>query len=200
MKLLLTSSGLSTPSLQEAFLSLLPKPAPECSAIVLSDIQTEQQFVYSFAAKKELTDLGLRDVIVFNINDESFTLTDHVDVVYVCGGNTFHILDRMKKSGVFNFIKQESEKNIVYVGVSAGSIIAGPNIEIAGHGSAGDPNDINLADLKSLQLTDITILPHFKPSLRSEADEFQKKTKYQVQTLRDDEALMITNSTQKLIV
>ncbi len=201
MNLLLTSDGLSTPAINDALLSLLQKSPQECSALVLAYIETEQSFAYSLEARQELIDLGVRDAIVFNLTDDAFTLTDTYDIIYVCGGNTFRILDRMKKTGVFEFVNKEMKKeHAVYIGVSAGSIIAGPTIEIAGHGSSGDPNDINLVDVTSLHLTDTTILPHFNPLLLSEADEFQKKTIYPVQTLKDGEALVISNDgTQTLI-
>lgn len=200
MNLLLTSDGLSTPAINEALLSLLPKPPQECSALLLSYIDTEQNFAYALEAKQELTDLGIKDAVVFNLTDDAFTLVDQFDIIYVCGGNTFRILDRMKKTGVFDVVNKEARKeNVVYIGVSAGSIIAGPNIKIAGHGSSGDPNDINLMDLESLGLTDITILPHFESHLQSEADAFQKHSPFTVQTLKDGEALLITDHDTKII-
>lgn len=200
MNLLLTSDGLATPAINKAFLSLLPKPAQECSALLLADIHSEQAFAYSLEAKQEISDLGVTDAIIFNLNDETFTLSDHFDIIYVCGGNTFRILDKMKKTGVYAFIDTLMEKNnSVYVGVSAGSIIAGPNIAIAGHGSEGDPNDIHLIDLESFGFTDISILPHFKSHLQSEVDDFQTSVSYPVIAIQDGEALLISENEQRII-
>lgn len=200
MKLLLTSDGLTTSAIHEAFLSLLPKPIQECSALLLANIQSEQAFAYSLAAKEEINNLGVTDAIIFNLNDETFTLSDHFDIIYVCGGNTFRILDRMKKTGVYAFVEKEMKtNNCVYIGVSAGSIIAGPNIAIAGHGSECDPNDIHLTNLESFGFTNISILPHFKPHLQSEADEFQSSVPYPVIAIQDREALLISENEQRTI-
>jgi peptidase E len=87
----------------------------------------------------------------------------------------------------------------LYFGISAGSIIAGPNIEIASWGSTGDTNDINLKDLTGLKLTKILVFPHFEDYLKGEVDEFRKKVDYPVIELKDSEALFIEGVKNKII-
>lgn len=50
------------------------------------------------------------------------------DVIYFTGGDTGHLLRRIKETGFDAVIKKMVHANKVYVGASAGSIIATPNI------------------------------------------------------------------------
>jgi len=61
------------------------------------------------------------------------------DALYVTGGNTAYLLRRMKETGFDGIVKKMVNANKVYVGVSAGSLIAAPNI--------GDPYDKDTAGL-----------------------------------------------------
>lgn len=61
------------------------------------------------------------------------------DALYFTGGDTGHLLKRIKETGFDEIIKKMVYANKVYVGASAGSIIATPNI--------GMPYDENTAGL-----------------------------------------------------
>jgi len=102
-----------------------------------------------------------------NENEVRETLSK-VDIIFVAGGNTFYLLEKARKSG-FDKVSRElaqiervdlrgpSEK--VYIGSSAGSIIAGPNIE-----PVKDFDDPTIADLDSYEgigLVDFVVLPHW---------------------------------------
>ncbi len=54
-----------------------------------------------------------------------------------------------------------------YLVVSAGSIIVGPDIEVA---SLGDPNDVNLDDLTGLKLVPYIITPHYNKKEESDVE------------------------------
>lgn len=51
------------------------------------------------------------------------------DVVYVSGGNTFYLLQELRKHGLDDVLKEEINKGKLYIGESAGSIIMAPSIE-----------------------------------------------------------------------
>ena len=61
------------------------------------------------------------------------------DVIYFTGGDTDYLLQRIKETRFDNIIKEMVYANKVYVGTSAGSLIASPNI--------GDPYDKKTAGL-----------------------------------------------------
>jgi peptidase E len=107
----------------------------------------------------------------------------------------------MKITKIDEFIKKTVKKGeTIYVGVSAGSIIAGPNIEIAGWGSEGDINEIGLVDLFGLGLTDFSVYPHFKDYLKQEVEEFKNEVNYLVFELTDNDAIWQDEKGRKLIV
>lgn len=105
----------------------------------------------------------------FNVTDFTFThknqdevkkMLDDTDFIFISGGNTFFLLQEMNKSGFSDIIKEYVDKGLLYGGSSAGSIVAGPDIEII-----KDIDDPKVAsDLKSyrgLGLCDVTVLPHW---------------------------------------
>lgn len=79
-------------------------------------------------------------------------------VLYVEGGNTFHLMYHLRQSGLDKDLKEYS--HLIYVGSSAGSIVAGPNVQAAV--LAGDVNrDIDQTDLRGLGLVSFIIWPHY---------------------------------------
>ncbi|KOP64679.1 hypothetical protein AMS62_04975 [Bacillus sp. FJAT-18019] len=51
------------------------------------------------------------------------------DMIYVSGGNTFYLLQELRKSGADKIITDQVSSGKLYIGESAGSIITSPNIE-----------------------------------------------------------------------
>lgn len=75
--------------------------------------------------------------------------------------------------------------------MSAGSIIAGQDIEIAGWGMDGDENDIALSDLTGMSLTDKVIFPHYTDANESEVLDFEKTRGVKVVRMEDGDGMFI---------
>jgi dipeptidase E len=112
----------------------------------LFGVNSNEELFYVNESKKELISIGIREKNIFDLNFfESFEILESdFDVVYVCGGNTFDILNSLREKKLDLLIEKVLLNNGVYVGVSAGSIIVGPSIKIAGWGSEGDLNNLSL--------------------------------------------------------
>lgn len=82
------------------------------------------------------------------------------DYIYVTEGNTFEILKIMRQKGYIKPIQKAVEKGAVYIGASAGALIAGKDILLA---EDFDRNEAGLEgkELDALGLFDGTILPHY---------------------------------------
>lgn len=200
MKLFLTSAGWSTDAIKQAFISLLPKPAKDCSILLIACVSSLEEQHWIDEEREELQSMGVENISVYNLLLEQASITTNHDVLCVCGGNTFAYLDRLRKTGMMDVIKQAVETNqSVYVGISAGSIIAGPDIEIAGWGSMGDQNEINLQNLQGFGLTNTAVFPHYTDEQEQEVRNFQTRVSYPVLALTDAQALMIEGQQQKLI-
>ena len=87
-----------------------------------------------------------------------------------------------------------------YLGVSAGSIIPGPDIEISGWGESGDTNDINLQDLTGFGLVPYLITPHYTGKEKVDIEAFKEKRKDEpVIELTDDQAIFVEDGKMVLI-
>ncbi len=193
MKLFLTSTGLENIDISRHFeTSFLPKEPKDSSFLVVAIQDSEQDTFYLNKTLNEIKTTGAQDIDVFKLGNEQFTTDKEYDVIFVCGGNTFDYLDRARKTGLDKFITNFAKKeNSTYVGVSAGSILAGPDIAIAG---GEDPNDIGLTDLRGLCLTDYIIYPHYRKELKPQLDEFKKRTGHPIIELEDNQALILEGS------
>lgn len=81
------------------------------------------------------------------------------DVLFVGGGNTFRLLDHVRRHGFIDVVREFCRSGGDYYGGSAGAVLACESIAIAdGH----DLNEPGVTDLEGLGLiSGVTILPHF---------------------------------------
>lgn len=112
--------------------------------------------------KKKLLDLGF-DVDQFSITGMSKVQLDekvkNMGMIYICGGNSFYLLDQVIKTGFDELIKKKIENGIVYIGSSAGSVIAGVRIDLVS--DLDDPSVAPDLDSTGLGIVDLSILPHW---------------------------------------
>jgi len=200
-RLLLTSNGLSNLRLIKEAKKLLTKPADETKVLVMYTLRKKSYVKYLRRTKKQLIKLGIKrkNIICINISKKIKKPNLDFDIFYSCGGNTFYILDRIRKTGFDKIIKSFVKKGGFYVGLSAGSIIVHKTIELAGWGRERDLNDINLKNLTGLKITNTMVFPHYRAGLKKEVDEFKKIVNYPVIELRDGRALLILGNKFKRV-
>lgn len=112
-----------------------------------------------------------------------------VDVIFVSGGNTFYLLDQWRKTGFGNWLAKNLD-NKVYVGVSAGTIIATPNITV----STIEPADKNISQLKDLTgmgWVDFEIEPHCEAERFAVIKNYAKNSAYTVYAIDDETAIQV---------
>ncbi|MCF7910529.1 peptidase E [Candidatus Pacearchaeota archaeon] len=200
--ILMSDNSLLKDNIKKEFLRLIPKKIENLKIAVLYTLKNIGDEKYLGNVIEDLVSLGIKKGNIKYINltlEEDITKFELNDVLYVCGGNTYYILNRIKKLGLESLMKNLVKKGSLYLGVSAGSIIAGEDIKIARYVSEGDKNEIGLRDLSGLGFTNISIFPHFREDLLSKVEVFRKKVKYPVQTLKDGEAVLINNKKIKVI-
>jgi len=199
MKLLLTSTGLSNENVKQFFVNQFDRLDDKTAALVTCARNEEEQR-WIDASKKELETLGVKVTEQNVALDDIFEEIPDYDIYYVCGGNTFHILDRMRKTRMEKVLVDAAGRGKIYIGVSAGSVLAGPDIKIIGRKINGDVNDIGLTDLVGLHLTPFLIYPHYGEENKNEVIDF-KKYRFQepVVALTDNQALYISDEENVLI-
>lgn len=115
------------------------------------------------------------------------------EIIYIAGGNTFFLLQELKKSGAHQLIINEVDKGKLYIGESAGAIIAAPDI---GYSAAMD-NVEKAPELKNylgLNLIDFYVVPHFQNWEMGKAAEAIIETHGTVLNLKpitDDQAIWV---------
>lgn len=126
------------------------------------------------------------------------------DAVYIAGGETFDLLHILRATGTDEVLIRHVRAGLPYIGTSAGSVIAGPNIEPVRllDSPAVAPE---LHDYRGLGLTDYVILPHVgSDTPLFPIDVFAETvrtygTDHRLVLLRDGEALLIDETGTRLI-
>lgn len=116
------------------FLRMIDKPVEEVKVIfIMVAADSDESLRAAKACYKELLSINLleNNIRIYDV-DGSLTLNQAMDydVIYFTGGNTELLLKRIKETGFDSIVKRMVYANKVYVGVSAGSLIATPNIKI----------------------------------------------------------------------
>lgn len=175
MKYLLTSGGISNPSISDALVDLLGKPIEEASALYIPT------GIYPFSVgpvmawraisgrgPNRLVELGWKSLGVLELTalptiraENWVPAVKEVDALLVGGGNVLYLTYWMRQSGLAELLP--SLTNTVYVGVSAGSIAVTPyncdaefDLQFVPDGRSDMAQDAEGA----LGLVDFTLYPH----------------------------------------
>jgi len=200
MKLFLTSAGLP-PETTEAFLKLLNKKPEEtkvCFIITASlDHHPEGDAPYVKEDKQRLIELGFKMITEIDLrkeNEESLKeIMKAFDVIFVTGGNTFYLMKYIRESGFNKLLKPFLDKGGIYLGVSAGSYVAGPDISGTQWKHLDDVNTVGLKDLRGLGLVDFLISPHYVPEHEAIINENKNKVSHPIFALTDSQAILVEN-------
>ncbi len=170
MKLLLTSGGVTNPTIHDALVDMLDKPIAESTALCIPTAMYGHPWVgpgvnawefISGNSENPMVDLGWKSVGVLELTalpsiDEKrwVPLVQETDVLLVSGGDALYLNHWMRQSGLADLLPT---LNAVYVGMSAGSMVMAPNIgeEFVGwRPPKGDD--------KALGLVDFAMFPHLE--------------------------------------
>ncbi len=125
------------------------------------------------------------------------------DIIHVNGGNTFYLLLQAKKSGFDKFIKKFVEKGGLYIGSSAGSIIASPDIGVTRHLETKQYEQ-ELENTKGFGLVDFLIFPHwgsehFKERYLNHRLNIAYNNDNKIILLTDYQYVCVTGDTYKIV-
>lgn len=126
-KILLTSAGFENKKIEQKFLAMIDKPASQIRVIWIptAAINEEAKAVLP-KCMDDLLNAGIpaENIKTYDLdyimNYEEMTT---YDAVYVCGGSSRHLLDKMYEADFVAILKKFIDQGGVYVGVSAGSCV-----------------------------------------------------------------------------
>lgn len=125
------------------------------------------------------------------------------DVIYMSGGNTFWFLEKVQESNCADVIRNFVKNGKIYIGTSAGSIIAGPNI-FPTRNLAKANKVPTLKNFEALGLVNFIIMPHwgsdsFKSRYVNERLEHAYGEEYTIILLPNDSYVMVEDDVHKII-
>jgi dipeptidase E len=170
MKLLLTSNGLSNPSIAQALFTMVGKPATEIRLAVIPTAMNVEKgnkgwFIDDLNnfQKQQFKSIDIVDISALPKNVWLPRL-ENADVLFFMGGNTSHLLCCMNESGLSDVLPELLQTK-VYAGISAGSMVINPTLALC-----SKDEKIYYAETfgytkeQALGFVDFYIRPHFNSS------------------------------------
>lgn len=191
MCIFLTSTGFSSQAVLEAFKKVALELSYTSAVIITTASEGKSENKYAKLAKAQLIELAFTRVEFVDLEQYPEYDFSHFDVIYVCGGNTFKLLKFAREANLKKSVKELLVRDGTYLGVSAGTIILSPTIEVANE-ITPDPNEIGLTDLTALNLIPFHVVVHFEESQEKEIRAFEKKHIISVERLSNSQALIIS--------
>lgn len=118
---------------------------------------------YVGSARKLFKKLGA-SVTEIDISTEAYSTIQAVfedaDVIYFTGGNSFFLMDQLRKTETDELLKKELANGKLMIGESAGAIICAPTIQYIEQMDE-KPEDYSQEDNEGLDLIDFYALPHY---------------------------------------
>ena len=151
---------------------------------------------YIHLTQKAFEDFGYEvenfDVSIFSEEIAKEKLSE-AKIIFISGGNTFYLLQELKRKNLTSYLKERIENGMLYIGESAGSVIAAPDIEYA---SIVDDKTLatELNDYTGLNLVDFYIVPHF------EEEPFVESSRNTVELYKDKLDLKLINNKEAILV
>ena len=189
-QIILVSTGLSSVAAKESLTRIFPNLKNKNAVLITTASEGKESNKWNILTKEQFLELGYEKVDFLDLEENPNVDLSEYQTIFVCGGTTFKL---MKYVGQSNF-KEEVIKCLnrggIYIGSSAGALIATPTIQIAGE-VVPDDNAVNLINLEGMGLVNFEILPHYEPSMDEEIEEYKKKTSREIKIITNDEIVEV---------
>jgi dipeptidase E len=223
MKLLLTSSGISNPSIENALVELLGKPIGKSSALCIPTASyathDPARMAYGFitgSAPGPMCELGWKSLGVLELTalpsmKEALWVpkVQETDALLVWGGDVLYLCHWMRQSGLADLLPSLRPET-VYVGVSSGSMVMTPNFgEPYDDWFCREPSTIPAADLpaaddRALGLVDFSVFPHVDhprspPNSMANAERWAAGRSVPTYAIDDDTAIKVVDGAVEVV-
>ena len=144
----------------------------------------------------ELTEIEISTANVSDITQ----VFDAADIIYFTGGNTFFLIDQLRKTGTDTLLKQQLEKGKLFIGESAGAIVCAPELSYI-EKMDPIPEDYSQSDYAGLGLINFYVLPHYltAPFKKVTADIMQSFSNIELCAINNAQALSVKDGVRELV-
>ncbi len=203
MKLLLTSSGFTNKTIADAFLKLSSEPFKELNLVFIPTAANAEDgdkdwLITDYANCKKLGFSSIDIVDISTLPQEIWLpRIKKADVLLFGGGNTYYLMSWLKKSGLEKILP-ELLKTRIYVGISAGSMVATKNLRMSTSQKLYSEEVFPLQDDSGLGYANFHIRPHFNSKffpkqITRYIRESVKEITEPVYAIDDDTAIVIND-------
>lgn len=124
------------------------------------------------------------------------------DIIFFSGGNNFYLLQQLQQSESLDIIRNFIRQGKIYIGSSAGSIIAGPDISPTKK-LDDDLKAPLIKDYKALNLVNFTVFPHwgskdFKDLYMKHRLQHAYSSNYKIILLTDYQYIEVVGDTYRI--
>ena len=127
-KILLTSTGFDNENIMNKFIDLLNVAVKDARVLFIITAANDPDAVRVLSGcLDDLTKCGITDnnITVYDMHKLiSQEEINKYDAIYVCGGSTKYLVDRIKELNIKPVVDKYIENGGIYIGVSAGSVCA----------------------------------------------------------------------------
>ena len=132
-KILLTSTGFDNENIMNKFIELLNVDTKNAKILFIITAANDPDAVRILSGcLDDLTKCGIKDENITIYDMHKLISQEEIDkynAIYVCGGNTEHLVERIKEINIKPVIDNYIENGGIYIGVSAGSLCVSGNYE-----------------------------------------------------------------------
>lgn len=158
---------------------------------------------YVGSARTVFKKLGaeLTEIEISTANASDITqVFDAADIIYFTGGNSFFLIDQLRKTGTDTLLKQQLEKGKLFIGESAGAIVCAPELSYI-EKMDPIPEDYSQSDYAGLGLINFYVLPHYltAPFKKVTADIMQSFSNIELCAINNAQALSVKDGVRKLV-
>jgi dipeptidase E len=221
VKLLLTSSGITNPSIENALVVLLGKPIAESNALCIPTASYGSAdpvgMAYRFiTGAGHLCDAGWKSLGVLELTalpsmKEAVWAPKvrETDALLVWGGDVLYLCHWMRQSGLADLLPS-LPRELVYVGVSSGSMVLTPDFGepyddwFCREPSTLPEDDLPAADNRALGLVDFAVFPHVDhprspPNSMANAERWAAGRSVPTYAIDDDTAIAVVDGTVDVV-
>lgn len=203
MKLLLTSSGITNQSIENALARLVEKPFKKLNLTFIPTAANVQREDKSWLID-DLYNMKKLGFSVFEITDISavpksiwMPAVEQADILVFGGGQVEYLLHWLKKSGVARLLPRLL-KTKVYMGISAGSMVTAKTVTLSSAGMLYFEDTGNFKDCGGLGFVDFEIRPHLNapwaPNVRIDyLKKLAANISHPIFAIDDDTAIQVVN-------
>ena len=172
--IILTSCGIIDEELKKQFYRIINKEEIKDKKVLYittaSEGENDSDKSWMDDEYKTILNLGFeeKNIYEYKIGKKEINIKNF-DVIYMMGGNTFYLMDMIRRYNFDKIIKSAIDNGIIYIGSSAGSEILGNSVEYA---LPFDENNVDMKDFTGLRIIDGIIIPH-----ANRKEEFISKVK-----------------------